>query len=213
MALELEGNLSLDRAPARRWVSIIAVVIPVAAFVMLAAWFIRAYIAPPTVAIHNPSIMADAPTPPPDMPKRAMVEAPKPPLPVVVAAAPVEPPVKETPAAPFALPMFATLAAAPPSLPSSSPAFADPAHDLSPAPAPVAAPVTERVATPVTTAEPAEAAEIEPGEPIAGPIPLPRAKRHGAVAALHGAVPLPRPKPSDVLPDPDLSAVDRHSIN
>ena len=80
MAFELEGNLSIEHAHTRRWVSIIAVVIPVAAFVLLAAWFIRAYIVPPTVAIHSPPMMADAPPPPPAVPKRAMVEAPKPPL-------------------------------------------------------------------------------------------------------------------------------------
>ena len=204
MTLELEGNLSLERAHTRRWVSIIAVVIPVAAFVLLAAWFIRAYIVPPTVAIHNPTMMADAPPPPPAVPKRAMVEAPKPPLPV---AAAVETPVKETPAVAFALPMFATLSAAPPSFPSASasPAFADPAQDLSPAVAPIAAPIT----APIMAAEPAEL-ELEPSERLAGPVPLPRAKRH---AALSSAVPLPRPKPSDVVPEPDLPAVDRHGAN
>ena len=42
MTMELEGNLLLERAHTRRWVSIIAVIIPVAAFVLGAAWFIRA---------------------------------------------------------------------------------------------------------------------------------------------------------------------------
>src|SRR5437764_10975263 len=198
MTLELEGNLSLERAHTRRWVSIIAVVIPVAAFVLAAAWFIRAYIVPPTVAIHSPTMMTDAPPPPPAVPKRAMVEAPKPPLPAAVAA-PAETPVKETPAPAFALPMYATLSAAPPMLPSTSPVFADRAQDVSPAEAPVTAAVLA-----------AEPAELEPSEPIAGSVPLPRAKRH---AALRTAVPLPRPKPSDVAPEPDLPAVDRHSIN
>jgi hypothetical protein len=209
MTLELEGNLSLERAHMRRWVSIIAVVIPVAAFVLLAAWFIRAYIVPPTVAIHSHPMMADAPPPPPAVPKRAMVEAPKPPLPAAVAT-PVETPVKEMPAPAFALPMFATLSAAPPSFPSTSPAFADPAQDVSPAAASVAAPVTEPAMAPVLAAEPAE---LEPSEPIAGPVPVPRVKPHGPVAALRTAVPLPRPKPADALPEPDLPAVDRHSVN
>jgi hypothetical protein len=62
-------------------------------------------------------------------------------------------------------------------------------------------------------AEPAEPAELEPSEPIAGPIPVPRAKPHGSVAALHGVVPLPRPKPSELAPEPDLPAVDRHGVN
>jgi hypothetical protein len=91
MAFELEGNLSIERAYTRRWVSIIAVVIPVTAFVLLAAWFIRAYIVPPTVAIHSPPMMADAPPPPPAVPKRAMVEAPKPPLPVAASPPPTVP--------------------------------------------------------------------------------------------------------------------------
>ena len=91
MAFELEGNLSIEHAHTRRWVSIIAVVIPVAAFVLLAAWFIRAYIVPPTVAIHSPPMMADAPPPPPAVPKRAMVEAPKPPLPVAASPPPTVP--------------------------------------------------------------------------------------------------------------------------
>jgi hypothetical protein len=59
-------------------------------------------------------------------------------------------------------------------------------------------------------AEPAEPAELEPSEPIAGPVPLPLAKRH---AALRTAVPLPRPKPSNVAPEPDRPAFDRHVIN
>jgi hypothetical protein len=213
MSFDFEGDLLLERAHTRRWVSIIAVVIPVAAFVLAAAWFIRAFIVPPTVAIHNPAMMADTPPAPPAVPKRAMVEAPKPALPVAVAAAPVQAPVKEMPA-PFALPMFATLSAAPPSLPSTSPAFADPAQDptpaVSPAAAPITPPVSETTASPVTATE---TAELEPGEPIAGSIPVPRAKPHGSLAALHGPVPLPRPKPTELAPEPDLPAVDRHSIN
>ena len=112
MALELEGNLSLERAPTRRWVSIIAVVIPVAAFVLLAAWFIRAYLVPPTVAIPSPTMMADAAAAAARRARaRRMVEAPKPPLPTwPMAAARQRRPVEATPAAvPCALPMFATL--------------------------------------------------------------------------------------------------------
>ena len=63
--------------------------------------------------------------------------------------------------------------------------------------------------TPSIMASAAE--ELEPSEPIAGPIPLPRPKRH--VAAVSSAVPLPRPKPAEAMPEPDLPLVDRHSIN
>ena len=87
MTLELEGDLSLERAHTRRWVSIIAVVIPVAAFVLLGVWFIRVYIAPPTVAIPSPMMWRTPPPPPVAVPKRAMVEAPPPPLPMAEPAA------------------------------------------------------------------------------------------------------------------------------
>ena len=51
MTMELEGDLQLERAHTRRWVAIIAVLIPVSAVVLLSAWFVRVYIVPPTVAI------------------------------------------------------------------------------------------------------------------------------------------------------------------
>ena len=60
----------------------------------------------------------------------------------------------------------------------------------------------------------AETAAIEPGEPIDGPVPLPRAKPHGRVALLAGAIPLPRPRPADDRAAAnDLPAVDRHAIH
>ena len=55
------------------------------------------------------------------------------------------------------------------------------------------------------------AEELQPSEPIAGPIPLPRPKRH--VVAASNIVPLPRPKPAEAQSEPDLPLVDRHSIN
>jgi hypothetical protein len=74
----------------------------------------------------------------------------------------------------------------------------------------IAAPAEASVTASAVATEPAEPAELEPSEPIAGPVPLPLAKRH---AALRTAVPLPRPKPSNVAPEPDLPAFDRHVIN
>lgn len=209
MTWELEGNLSLERSHTRRWVSIIAVVIPVTAFMLLAAWFIRAYISPPTVAIHNPVMMADAPPPPPAVPKRAAVEAPPPPPavpkravveapPPMAVAEPAETALPERSQTASALPMFATLAVAPPSMPSAPPAYADPAQDAPPA------------ASSTMVAEP-EA--IESSEPIAGPVPLPRAKPHGRLALMGGPIPLPRPRPTELAPEPDLPPIDRHSVN
>jgi hypothetical protein len=252
MTYEYRGSLDLERAHARRWVSIIAVVIPVAAFVLLGSWFIRAYVAPPTVDVPNPMMMATAPppaappvraqieTPRPQPPQvatrtevevpmtppvatRTQVEAPIPPPPQTVARAPADTarPAAAEPDAPppalqrtvdrseprveiaSALPMLATLTAAPPSLGSPIPGYPDAPKEaalVEPAPAAEAAPVT------------AENDALEPSEPIAGPIPLPKKKPHARIALLTGAVPLPRPRPADSLPPPDLPAVDRHAI-
>ena len=63
--MDLEGNLILERTPARRWVSIVAVVIPVVACVAGVTWFVRAFISPPTIAIPGPMMLATAPPPPP----------------------------------------------------------------------------------------------------------------------------------------------------
>jgi type IV secretory pathway VirB10-like protein len=263
MTYEFRGGLDLERAHARRWVSIIAVVIPVAAFVLLGSWFIRAYVAPPTVDIPNPMMMAAAPppaappvraqietprieTPRPQPPQvatrtevevpmtppvatRTQVEAPIPPPPQTVARAPADtarPVAAEPPAPPpaqdratertmerttertterteqraefaSALPMLATLTVAPPSLGSTIPGYADPAQDTAPAEA---------------KAVTAENDALEPSEPIAGPIPLPKKKPHARIALFTGAVPLPRPRPADSFPPPDLPAVDRHTI-
>jgi hypothetical protein len=192
MTMELEGNLSLERSHTRRWVAIIAVIIPVTAIVLLATWFIRVYVAPKTVLIPNPPMIVAEPPETPAVSTRVRTEAPQPPA---VMAEPANPPPSEPTAS--ALPMFATLAAVPPALGSATPAFADPAQDASPAPSIMVA----------------ETAEIESGEPIAGPVPLPRAKPHGRVALLASAIPLPRPRPAEIAAPPeDFPAVERHGI-
>lgn len=204
MSLELEGNILLERTPARRWVAIIAIVIPVAALVLASAWFIRAFVAPPTVAIStSPLILAAAP--PPVAPAEATAVAVKQsrlqPQPVTAAAVAPEPspaPVKEAPepvTGVSALPMFATLAAAPPSLDTAPPAYVGTVPNAPP--------------EPVTPAEPA--LEPEASEPIAGLVPLPRAKPHHPVAILASAIPLPRPRPAETAPSSDASpAFERH---
>ena len=210
MTFEFEGNL-LERSPSRRWLSIIAVVIPVATFVLGAAWFIRAYILPPTVAIPSPMMLAAAPpaspAPPAPLapPVRAQAEVAKPlqvAAPQVVAtaepAAPSRESAKEQAEPAFALPMLATLEAAPPSLAAAPPAYADPVQDMPTAslPEPAAEPVADELAS----------------EPIAEPVPLPRAKPHTTVALLSNAIPLPRPRPAEIAPEPDLPVVDRHAV-
>ena len=102
-----------------------------------------------------------------------------------------------------ALPMLATLTVAPPSLGSPVPGYADPVQDAAPA-AQDAAPAAARAVT-------AESDALEPSEPIAGPVPLPRKKPNTRVALFTGAVPLPRPRPADSFPPPDLPAFDRHA--
>ena len=194
--MELEGNLVLERARTRRWVSIVGVIIPVAAVVLLAAWFVRVYVVPPTIVIPGPLIVADDP-PAPAAVARAQIEAPRPAMATAGPAA--SPPSGERRApASSALPMFATLAIVPPTLSSTPRPFADPAQESS-------------RATPSIMVE--EPAALPSAEPIAGPIPLPRTKPHGSLALVTGAIPLPRPRPVEVeSPLNDLPAVDRHGI-
>ena len=204
MSLELEGNILLERTPARRWVAIIAIVIPVAALVLASAWFIRAFVAPPTVAIStSPLILAAAP--PAEEAPLAVKQSRLQPQPVAAATIatappPPAPPAKETPepvTGVSALPMLATLAAAPFSPDTAPPVYAEPIRDAS--------------SEPVTTAEPA--VEPEASDPIAGPVPMPRSKPRGPVAILASAIPLPRPRPAEAAPPPDTaSAFERHGV-
>jgi hypothetical protein len=190
--MELEGNLVLDRRPARRWISVVAVIVPVLACLAGVTWFIRAFVSPPTIAIPNPMTLAAAP-----------------PAPAVQAEPPVAtPPAREeTPAAPApapaeppASPNSTTLSVFPPA-PSREPgttstaAYSDPARE-SPA-----------------GAAPASATSEIAAAPIAGPIPLPRPRRQVAVA-IAGPVPLPRPRPAEETSTPvqaSQPAYSRHS--
>lgn len=201
MTMELEGNILLERAPTRRWVSIIAVVIPAAAFAMLATWFIRVYIAPPTVAIPSPMMMASAaPQPPaPQQPIETRLPDPPPPTAAVsVAQVSITPPTAEPVPPPTTLPMLDTLSAAPPAadLPR-----AEPAQEAS-----------SLKTTGVAQSATAEDSAPEASEPIAGPVPLPRSKPRLSLARLTGPVPLPRPKPVEEAPPPDLPATDIHAV-
>lgn len=183
--MDLEGNLILDRKPARRWVTAIAVVIPVVACVAGVTWFVRAFISPPTIAIPGPMMLAATPpAPPPALPMRADPPSPKPEpvwpavmVPSASAASSYPPSTAATvgaapPAAnPFPPPQPARMAAAPP-------AFSDPAPEIPP---PAAAPATEA-----------------PAMPIIGRIPMPRPRPPESVlAAMHAAVPTPHPRPAE----------------
>jgi hypothetical protein len=202
--MELEGTLLLERSPTRRWISIIAIVIPVASVVMLAAWFIRVYIVPPTISIPAPMMVAAAPAAPP-LRAEAPVIQPQPRPPVVKAepaAPPAAPPAAAAPVDPPSPPMFATLAIAPPNF--NNLGNIPPAAFADPAPVAAAAPTQE---TDITAA-------IETSEPITGTVPLPRHKPHVSVALIARAVPLPRPRPIiEETTAPDLPAVDRHTAD
>jgi hypothetical protein len=198
MTMELEGDLQLERAHTRRWVAIVAVLIPVSAIVLLSAWFIRVYVVPPTIAIPAPMIMAEEP-PPPTSPPPQQVETPPPQT--TAMAEPAPPVASERRVANSALPMFATLSVVPPSLGGAPvPAYADPQN------APLAG-------SSITVTE-APAANEAAAEPIAGPVPIPHAKPHRPQALAASAVPLPRPRPAEVEPARnDLPAFDRHAID
>jgi hypothetical protein len=182
--MELEGNLILERRPARRWVSVTAVIVPVLACLAGVTWFVRAYISPPTIAIPSPMSLAAAPPVPPAQAEPAQPTASI--QPASPAAAPSPP--ASADAASSALPMLATLAAAPSTFSSTAPAgafaggtpaaYADPARD---------APLSNM---------PAAAGAMIDAPPLAGPIPMPR-PRPQATAALANAVPMPRARPGE----------------
>ncbi|HEY5963609.1 MAG TPA: hypothetical protein VIU42_06290 [Xanthobacteraceae bacterium] len=204
--MELEGNLILERRPARRWVSVAAIIIPVVACLAGVTWFVRAFISPPTIAIPSPMILAAAPPVPSVQADPPAAQAPTSAAPASPTSAPSPPPSAD--AASSALPMFATLAAAPPTFPSAAPggafaggapaAYADPARD---------APLSNM---------PAAADAMIDAPPLAGPIPMPRPRpQQGlrATAALADAVPLPRTRPGEEAAAPAQQtrpAFDRH---
>jgi hypothetical protein len=196
--MDLEGNLILDREPARRWVSVIAVVIPVLACVAGVTWFVRAFISPPTVAIPGSMVLATAQ---PTRPVREEPRAPEP-APPAVTMQPVAP-TTPMPSYSSSLPMMATLSAAPPSTtpPNAAARFN--------APTAVAEPVREGPAVMSTV--------IEASAPlITGPIPMPRPRPEVTAAVAAHAVPLPRARPAEEEAAPASGAepaYGRHSVD
>jgi hypothetical protein len=206
--MDLEGNLILDRKPAQRWVSALAVIVPVVACLAGVTWFVRAFISPPTIAIPGPMVLATAPAPPPVRPVREEPRVPEPAPPPAAAMQPAAPApsaaAPTTPSYSFSLPMLATLAAAPPSTtpaaaaarPGAPTAFADPMRD-----------------GPAVMSTVIEAAAA----PIAGPIPMPRPRPEVTAAVTGHAVPLPRSRPAEEeAASPALNAepaYGRHSVD
>jgi hypothetical protein len=227
---DLPDTFDLERPRPRRWVTIVAVVVPVIAVVISAAWFVRAFVAPPTIMIPAPMVLAAAP-PPVD----------------VQASDARNPATAEAPAGMTdriadrmtdsssnsvytpGLPAFASLAAAPPTPKvesAAAPVMAPPPITSAPQPTPalppwaagptvMIAPPAPSAATAIPDPAPEPQAEIQPGEPIQGPIPIPPRKPRLTVAHVAiGAVPLPRPRPAEttVKPDSDAQYFERHTV-
>ena len=183
--MDLEGNLILDRRPARRWVSALAVVMPVVACVAGVTWFVRTFIQPPTISIPGPLILAStAPAPLPAPPSRAEPAAARAESvwPAIIAPpTPTSPQASQYPQQAAAPTTGSPFPSAPQTTRVATTAFTDPARDN---PAPAATPAAEAAAM-----------------PIAGRIPLPRPRPPvtalaAATAAPH-AVPTPRTRPAE----------------
>jgi hypothetical protein len=176
--MEVDDTHILARRRRRRWVSIIAVVLPVIAAVGLVAWFIRTFVAPPTARIPSPMIQVSAPRPAPMEVQAPAAPRENPAVPAAKPAATVAPPSQppvEVPVTTEPVPMIASLA------------FAPPARGFG------AAPANQAQVAPDSAADmPRELAA-----PPADPIPLPPRRPPISVAAIAGEVPLPRPRPAD----------------
>jgi hypothetical protein len=216
--MELEGTLQVERPPTRRWIPIVGAVIPVVAFVAVAAWFIRAFIAPPMVTIPAPGALMAEPPSASSMARGDLADANSaianrgmPARSVTQIDAPMQQPAAPAPA------QLASLSSPSASAPSGSPfpPAAAPAATASPFPEPA-----QSSAMAAVNSQPADlpnVAEIEPSEPIKGPIPLPH-PRPGvrfAQAVVSGAVPLPRPRPAEITAKPEAAEPDlpdRHNV-
>ena len=189
--MNVDGLTAAEPARFRRLWLVLAAILPVVVFAGGAAWFIRTYVAPPTIAITAAPALASveptASTPPP-LPETTGTSRP------AIAAEPPQP--------------------APPMRPAETPALASP---FPPPPAPAAGvfppppappdslPSGERVtlaAAPQPDATPADApALVDPqpeiGHTIDGPVPLPPRRPRISLAVVRGPVPLPRPRPGN----------------
>jgi hypothetical protein len=181
----------LERADARLWFPMIGIVsaIPAVVFAISAIWFMRFYIAPPTILAAAPlgqSALAAMSAKPAALESSEPIADPAP-----AALAQTEAPAlqlrqqpTETAEVVAALPdaEASELASAPPAvaprmLGDAHPAYSDPAQDIS---------------TVVSAAMSAKPAALEPSDPIEGPIPLPRRKPRVTFVHVSRAVSLAR---------------------
>jgi hypothetical protein len=226
---DLPGTFEVERPRSRRWVAIVALTIPVIAVVLSAAWFVRAFVAPPTVMIPATIEVASAPyvadVQGSDTQNAAVADA------RVRLADKMTESTGSTGSSVYTptLPMIGSIAAAP-QAPASPPAMASVAPPSVAAPRPMSSEQQPAVTSqPVAAApdvqtepraraanpEPDTQAEIEPGEPIQGPIPVPPRKPRFTVAhVVSGPVPLPRPRPTEATakPEPEAQNFERHGV-
>jgi hypothetical protein len=170
--MEIDGAINLDRLRIRRLVPIVAMIVPMVAVIGGAAWFVRAYVAPPMVSIPAPSTLAS--WEPPQTTARQSI----------VVREPVAPPTADPPPADLTsslpptleVPMLASLAFVPPSFPSS-----------------------DRVGQPPKAAEPQAASPKLPQLAISVPEQEPDGTLEMTAVLGPGSifiVPLPRPRPT-----------------
>jgi hypothetical protein len=119
--MEIDGAINLDRLRTRRIVPIVAMILPMVAVIGGAAWFVRAYVAPPMVSIPAPSTLASWEPPQPTAQADATVAREPIAPPAAAASLPPSPPPSLEPSPPpiWAVPMMASLAFVPPSFPIS----------------------------------------------------------------------------------------------
>jgi hypothetical protein len=222
--MQLEGALDLERTRVQRWVPVVAIVVPVFICMAVATWFIRAFIAPPMIAIPGP--MAVAAVAPPEHPVPPSYSPPPSP-PVRSERAAVSPAVAAFSEPPSAtLPMFATFALAPPSAslgvapaatvepePSASPLPPPQADNPNPVPGAFVASQPVAVASLPPDAPDSNAlAALGPSTPLTGPIPLPPPRPEVAALAADAQVPLPRTRP-EAQAAPERTDAERRVFN
>jgi hypothetical protein len=192
--MEIDGAINLDKVRPRRVVPVVAMILPMVVVIGGAAWFVRAYVAPPMVSIPAPSMLASwEPTQPPA--QRDATVAPEPVAPPDAASLPpslpasLEPSPEPSPPATWAVPMMASLAFVPPSFPGSNRVDPPPAAARPQA----ASPKLPELAISVPEQMPQRELDSRPER-------LERPERPEVTAVLGpGAifiVPLPRPRPN-----------------
>lgn len=166
----------------RRLLGALAMFLPVVIVAAGAAWFVRVFVAPPSIAIPEAPLLASADSTP-------APEPPPPPVAAVQKAEPTPEPVRETTgnsappptSSPWSLPMIA-------GLPGPGTSIWPPAGTAARAPQDTAPMSSPTMSSPEMS--------IDASEPIAGPIPLPHPRPRISTAIARGNVPLPRPRPT-----------------